>query len=280
MSSSQKPSARSNLQLRVISGIVLIVGALTLTWAGGIWYRLLCVAIGAAVLYEWISMTLPNGSQPVHRVLLSVILGAVLVLLLVGAPATVLLPVLAGSLVLGVIHAVVSKAGFWPVSGLAYSALVAVSLALLRGADHAGLVVTLFLFAVVWCTDIFAYFVGRAIGGPKLAPSISPGKTWSGAVGGTTAAVIAGILVAHFAGMTWGLGALALLVVGLSVISQIGDLFESKLKRLCSVKDSSQMIPGHGGVMDRVDGLATAAMALYIIGICFATIENPAAAFF
>lgn len=140
--------------------------------------------------------------------------------------------------------------------------------------------VTLFLFAIVWCTDIFAYFVGRAVGGPKLAPSISPGKTWSGAVGGTIAAVVAGILVAHFAGMAWGLAMLALLVVGLSVISQIGDLFESRLKRLCSVKDSSQLIPGHGGVMDRVDGLATAALALYIVGAAFAGPDHPAAAFF
>lgn len=280
MSVAGKSAGRSNLQLRVISGIILIIGALALTWAGGIWFRLLCVAIGAAVLYEWTGMTLPNGSQGVHRVLLSVLLGTVLVLLLVGAPASVLLPVLAGSVVLGVIHAVVCKAGFWPVAGLAYAALVSVSLALLRGADHAGLMVTLFLFAIVWCTDIFAYFVGRAVGGPKLAPSISPGKTWSGAVGGTIAAVVAGILVAHFAGMAWGLAMLALLVVGLSVISQIGDLFESRLKRLCSVKDSSQLIPGHGGVMDRVDGLATAALALYIVGAAFAGPDHPYAAFF
>lgn len=276
----KKSAGRSNLQLRVMSGIVLIVAVLALTWAGGMWFRLLCVGIGAAVLYEWTSMTLPNDSQPAHRVVLSVLLGAVLVLLLTGAPASILLLVAAAGLVVGIVHAVVVKAGVWPVAGLAYAALCAISLAMLRGSDADGLVVTLFLFAIVWSTDIFAYFVGRSIGGPKLAPSISPGKTWSGAIGGTVAAVVAGLLVALYAGMAWGLMALALLVVVLSIVSQLGDLFESRLKRKYQVKDSSHLIPGHGGVMDRVDGLAAAALALYLVGALVAGPDHPAQAFF
>lgn len=273
-------AGRSNLQQRVLSGIVLIAVALGLTWLGGFWYRLLCVAIGAAVLYEWTAMTVPQESARTHRLLLAGLLGIVLAALLYGVAAPVLFVLIAAALVIGIVHAAVSGAGFWAVTGLGYAALCAVTLALLRGADNAGLMVTLFLFAVVWATDILAYFVGRAVGGPKLAPSISPGKTWSGAVGGTIAAVIAGVAVASFAGFAWSLAGLAALVVVLSIVSQAGDLFESRLKRMFSVKDSSNLIPGHGGVMDRVDGLAAAALMLYLVGAASGGLDHPAGAFF
>jgi len=118
----------------------------------------------------------------------------------------------------------------------------------------------------VWATDIFAYFVGRAIGGPKLAPRISPGKTWSGAIGGAVAAIIAGTAVvwSFFSADDLRIPVLALV---LSVCSQIGDLFESFIKRRFGVKDSSHLIPGHGGVMDRVDGLIFACFAAFLLAI-------------
>jgi phosphatidate cytidylyltransferase len=118
----------------------------------------------------------------------------------------------------------------------------------------------IFIFAVVWATDILAYFTGRAIGGPKLAPRISPGKTWSGAIGGAVSGVIAGVAVflSHF---SLDDVRIPLLALALSVASQIGDLFESYMKRRFGVKDSSRLIPGHGGVMDRVDGLVFACFA-------------------
>lgn len=275
-----KPAGMSNLQQRILSGIVLIVGVLLLTWAGGVWYRLLCAAIAAGVLYEWTAMTVPGSAHAAHRILLTVLLATVLALLVWGSSAGVLLLVLAVALLVGAAHAAMTKTGFWAVSGLAYAGLCAISLAFLRGSDMVGLITTLFLFAVVWATDIMAYFVGRAVGGPKLAPSISPGKTWSGAVGGTVAAVIAGFAVAAYAGSALMPLALIGLVVLLSVVSQAGDLFESRLKRLFSVKDSSQLIPGHGGVMDRVDGLAVAAFALFVIGAFSAGLDTPAYAFF
>lgn len=132
-----------------------------------------------------------------------------------------------------------------------------------------GFVSILFIFAVVWSTDILAYFVGRAIGGPKLAPSISPGKTWSGAIGGAVAAVIGGGAVS----MAYH-GRISLLVLGLafilSVFSQIGDLFESFVKRRFQVKDSSHLIPGHGGFMDRVDGLVFACFTVFLIAFVHA----------
>lgn len=274
-----KPAGPSNLQLRVVSAIVLIVAVLALTWAGGVWYRILSAAIAGAVLYEWMAMSLP-AAERAHRLLLSLLLAVVLVLLVAGSSATLLLALLGAGVVVAVLHAAWLKLGFWPAAGLAYAGLCGISLAFVRGGDMAGLYATLFLFAVVWATDIFAYFVGRAVGGPKLAPSISPGKTWSGAIGGAVFAIVAGALVAHYAGSTWGIGAIVAVALLLSVISQAGDLFESRLKRLFSVKDSSQLIPGHGGVMDRVDGLAAAAFALFVVGALAAGADTPAHAFF
>jgi phosphatidate cytidylyltransferase len=153
------------------------------------------------------------------------------------------------------------------------------SLAWLRDADHAGLVAILFLFAVVWATDIAAFFVGRSLGGPKLAPAISPGKTQSGALGGAAGGVLAGVALAAFADLD-NLPLMALLAFLLSVVSQIGDLFESWVKRRHGVKDSGNLIPGHGGVMDRVDGLVAAAFALYVVGALLSGADTPAQALF
>ncbi len=272
-------SGPSNLQQRVLSGAVLIVVALALTWAGGIWYRVLAAAISGAVLYEWLSMT-ARAEAVSHRWLAIGLLAILLALLLAGQPISFLLMALVGAVFVTAAHAVKIEAGYWVTLGLAYAGLLGLALAGLRGSDAAGLSATLFLFAVVWATDILAYFVGRAIGGPKLAPSISPGKTWSGAIGGTVAAVLAGGGVAHLLGSPLGLGAVLALTFLLSVLSQIGDLFESAIKRRFGAKDSSQLIPGHGGVMDRVDGLAVAAFALFLLGVAIAGPDAPARAFF
>lgn len=269
----------SNLQQRVLSGIVLIAVALTLTWAGGIWYRLLAAVISGAVLYEWLSMT-AQGEKPSNRWLAIGLLAVLLILLVSGASISFLSMALVGAVIVTGAHAVRFEAGFWPTLGLAYAGLLGVALSALRGDDAVGLYATLFLFAVVWATDILAYFVGRAVGGPRLAPSISPGKTWSGAVGGTVSALIAGLAVASYFGSPLGWAALAVLILVLSVVSQIGDLFESSIKRRFGAKDSSQLIPGHGGVMDRVDGLATASFALFLIGALLAGPDAPAGAFF
>lgn len=272
-------AGRSNLQQRVASAVVLVALALALTWAGGFWYRILCAGIAGAVLYEWMTMALPREAAA-HRIVLAVLLAVVLAMMLAGVPAATLLLALAAAVIVGAAHAAYDQRGFWPVAGLAYAGLSAISLAALRGGDAAGLAATLFLFAVVWATDILAYFVGRAIGGPKLAPSISPGKTWSGAIGGTIAGIIAGGAVALYADIVWGVLATAVLTLVLSVVSQVGDLFESSLKRRFGTKDSSGLIPGHGGVMDRVDGLVAAAFMLFIIGAAASGLDAPAHALF
>jgi phosphatidate cytidylyltransferase len=171
------------------------------------------------------------------------------------------------------VHGWLGRQGVWYASGVAYAGVSAATLSLLRGDDRAGLLALLFLFAVVWATDVLAYFVGRAVGGPRLAPAISPGKTWSGAVGGAVGGLVAGAAFAAFAGWSaWT----AVLALGLAVVSQFGDLLESFLKRRQGVKDSSHLIPGHGGMMDRIDGLVAAGWALYVIGALFGSADNPA----
>ena len=163
----------------------------------------------------------------------------------------------------------------WMVAGLLYAAVLALAPAVLRGDAVLGFVAIVFLFAVVWSTDVFAYFAGRALGGPKLLPAVSPKKTWSGAAGGTLGAVAAGLIVVKVAGLqlTLGVAAVALL---LSVVSQLGDLLESAIKRRFNAKDASHLIPGHGGLMDRLDGFLTAALAAAMVGLLRGGLEAPA----
>jgi phosphatidate cytidylyltransferase len=141
-----------------------------------------------------------------------------------------------------------------------------------------GEVAVLFLFAVVWSTDVLGYFVGRTIGGPRLAPPVSPNKTWSGACGGALGAVAAGTAAAAVSG-DMALPVAAAVAFVLSVASQAGDLFESAVKRRFGVKDASHVIPGHGGLMDRLDGFIAASGVAALIGIMRAGADAPAGGF-
>jgi phosphatidate cytidylyltransferase len=154
----------------------------------------------------------------------------------------------------------------WVAGGIPYAGALGIAPIVLRADDEAGFLAVIFLFAVVWTTDIVAYFVGRAAGGPKLLPQVSPNKTWSGALAGTLAAATVALIVTKVAVLT-GLFAIATLAVVLSVLAQVGDLFESFLKRKFGAKDSSHLIPGHGGLMDRLDGFVTASVAAALIGL-------------
>lgn len=259
----------SNLYLRVVSALVLGVLVLGAILLGGIAFRLLAAAMAGLVFHEWMHMR-PPASSP-HRVLAWCLLALALAALVAGLAAPVALAVLAAGVLVVSVHAGFLGLGFWSVWGMAYAGVPAIALSALRDtAAPTGLALVLFLFVVVWATDILAYFVGRAVGGPKLAPAISPGKTWSGAVGGAIGAVLAGTAGAVFFGARPAhLAALAVVALALSVAAQAGDLFESAVKRRHGVKDSGTLIPGHGGVMDRVDGLVAAAVLLYLLMVLY-----------
>src|SRR5690606_16437385 len=164
----------------------------------------------------------------------------------------------------------------WVGAGLFYAAAVLIPVAMLREHAAFGFIIVLWLFAAVWATDTGAYFAGRAFGGPKLAPSISPKKTWSGAIGGTLAGLVASQLVLFAGGVAWHPmhTAAAFLVI---VAAQFGDLFESAIKRRFAVKDASTLLPGHGGVMDRLDGFLFGALVALIIGLIAGGVQAPAA---
>lgn len=272
------PKGRSNLQLRVISAVILALAVLALTFIGGVAFRLLAAGIAAAMFYEWAAMSRTPANALLQR-MLAVLLALVLLAMAVGAEAGTVLLLAGAGVAVAAVAGLLLGVGRSGAAGFAYAALAGISLGFLRGDDFSGLSAILFLFATVWATDILAYFVGRAVGGPKLAPSISPGKTWSGAIGGTIGGVMAGLAAAVMLGQPAG-GWVAAVALLLSVVSQIGDLFESAVKRRHGVKDSGTLIPGHGGVLDRVDGLVAAAFALYVIGWLAAGPDNPAQALF
>ena len=147
---------------------------------------------------------------------------------------------------------------FWPVVGVLYVGICCLSLIILRADPTEGLGLVLAFFSIIWATDIGAYLVGRTLGGPKLAPAISPNKTWSGAMGGLLCGVLAGFLVARAMDLSYGSAVLVVMSAAISVVSQIGDLIESWWKRYFGVKDSGNIIPGHGGILDRIDGVLLA----------------------
>jgi phosphatidate cytidylyltransferase len=217
----------------------------------------------------------PAASSPVLgnfglRVVSAAVLAPpVLAAVWVGSPWFDLLVVIAALLMLwewdGLVRAAPSRAA-WRLGGLVYILVPCTFLAWLRADPESGRLAIVWLFAVVWATDTGAYAFGRAIGGPRLAPAISPKKTWAGLIGGMVSAAAAGAAVIAFAGSDAmaGFAVAAGLIGG---VSQSGDLFESWVKRRFGVKDSSNLIPGHGGLLDRVDGLLAAALALALIEI-------------
>ena len=188
----------------------------------------------------------------------------VLAMVHVGGMAFEVLLTIAAVILVSECSQMVGRHKGWVIAGGLYVAAAIAALWWLRtggeSGDEAGRITVYWLFAVVWGSDLGGYFVGRTIGGPKLAPAISPNKTWSGFFGGVVLAVVFSWGVASFYGTPHI--TLVVLAVGISVVSQLGDLLESAVKRHFGVKDSGAIIPGHGGLFDRVDGLVAAAIAL------------------
>ncbi|MGE0564567.1 MAG: phosphatidate cytidylyltransferase [Pseudolabrys sp.] len=264
---------RSNLTLRIASAIVLAPIAIAAAWFGGWLFVGFWFAAAVAVLWEWLSLT---GARASRLLFPSAALALAVTALVAGRerPLAAMLVVLLGAIAVAVFAP--SERRSWVMGGVVYAGALLLAPVLLRADAQLGFAAIVFLFGVVWATDILGYFVGRAVGGPKLAPAISPGKTWAGAIGGTAAAIGVAYVGARLLGASGGPLALIVLAVLLSIVAQCGDLLESWIKRRFDAKDASHIIPGHGGVMDRLDGFWAAALVAAIIGILRGGFEAPA----
>ncbi|QOZ29832.1 phosphatidate cytidylyltransferase [Bradyrhizobium sp. CCBAU 51753] len=246
--------------MRVVAALVLAPVAIMLAYVGGIAWTLLVTLAAIGLFVEWLMVTdvgrelrvVGPGVAALLLAGLGLIAGridAALIVLAIGAVAVALTS---------------GERRNWATVGLLYAAAAEVASVLVRLDTAKGFGALMFVLLVVWVTDIGGYFAGRSIGGPKLWVRISPKKTWAGAIGGFAASLL---VAAGFAAFEIGSTA-PLLVLGavLSVVSQLGDLFESAVKRRFGVKDSSHIIPGHGGVLDRLDGFVAAVIVAAILG--------------
>ncbi len=267
---------RREFYLRVVSAAVLIPIVLVATWVGGWLFGLLIVAVAALVMVEWCDIT-GHSRAPALDWVAGMIVVAALITCLLGAPRLG-----AAFLAAGVALALLGRLGGicsrWLALGILYAGLSGGALILLRGGDS-GFAAIVFLFAVIWVSDIAAYFVGRTVGGPKLWPAVSPNKTWSGAIGGLVGGAAAGTATAAAAGYGPAAGLVAVAAV-ISVAGQAGDLAESSLKRRFGKKDSGTIIPGHGGVMDRVDALVIGALVATVVGVLRTGWQDPGSGLF
>jgi phosphatidate cytidylyltransferase len=264
--------AGNELALRIASALVLAPLAIAAAYFGGWPFAIFWSLAAVIVFWEW--TTLVAGGD--RRALL-MLGGAALVLSLAlvgsGRLTGMLVVIVMG--VMGTAPLAPAQRRGWVAGAVPYAGAIGIAPMVLRSDDEYGFVAVLFLFAIVWATDITAYFIGRMIGGPKLLPRVSPNKTWSGALGGLTGAIIAAIAIAKGAGLA-GWFSLATIAAILSAFAQAGDLFESLLKRKFGAKNSSHLIPGHGGLMDRLDGFVVAAAVAALIGILRGGLEAPA----
>jgi phosphatidate cytidylyltransferase len=280
----QKPDAvpkpgrfGSDVAIRTRSAIVLGLSVLALTALGGWAFSVFAAVLCGLVFREWLFVTGFRRSIVVPGDL-TVAAAAVVVLYAIFGWSVAL----AGSLLMIVLVVVADPkllrgtgSRLWAGFGVVYAVLPAIALESLRASPTLGFWAIIFLYAVVWSTDIAAFFAGRAFGGARLMPAISPKKTWSGAIGGLCGAIVAGGIVSLLAKCPVFVPVIVLAAIA-SIVTQAGDLFESWIKRRFLVKDSGQLIPGHGGVMDRVDGLVAAALLLAIVGWCRSGLTDAA----
>ncbi len=259
----------SDVGVRTLSALILAPVVLADIWYGGIWFEVFAAFLGVLMAHEW---TIIAHGRSTSQFALHVL--AALVAAFVPREAGVHVALSAIFLIAAIAYAGVAfgprAKSWWNYVGVPYVALPVLALVILRHDPQWGLHAIMWLVAVVWAADILAYFAGRLIGGPKLAPRISPKKTWAGLGGAIAGSAIAGGLY----GWSVELWVLPLVVMAglLAIVEQGGDMMESAFKRHYGVKDSGQLIPGHGGVMDRVDGLIAVVVVAGIIGY----LRNPA----
>jgi len=247
---------------RVAAAVAMGSVAVAATWIGGFLFAAFWWLASIVVLWEW--QRLVGGER---LIVARVVAGAVALALaalwaLHDSIAGVVAALILGAAVVGWIAG--GRQGIWAAAGVLYAGALVASVGLLRVSPSFGMASILWLFAVVWGADIAAYFAGRLIGGPRLWPRVSPGKTWAGAIVGAFAGAVLGLMLGAW---TNRLAALFWLGLATAIVSELGDLFESALKRRFGVKDSSGLIPGHGGLMDRLDAFTSASFFAAVVAI-------------
>jgi phosphatidate cytidylyltransferase len=250
-----------NLLMRVVAALVLAPLAIAAAYAGSWWWIVPVTLLAIGIFVEW--LTVVGSARETSVIAAGVVALAVAGLCLGFARVELALAALA----LGVAATALlsSRQRGWTSGGFLYAGAAQMASILVRLDPATGFVALVFVMLVVWVTDIGGYFAGRGIGGAKLWPRVSPNKTWAGAIGGFGASlVVAAGFAALDLGQAWPL---LMLAAVLSVVAQLGDLFESAVKRRFGVKDSSHIIPGHGGLMDRLDGFVAAMVLAAIFGL-------------
>jgi phosphatidate cytidylyltransferase len=257
------PWLSRNLKLRIVSGAVLAAIAFGLAYAGPLPFAVLILACALVISWEW--GRLVRGATFdlwffVHAIAVTV------AIVLAGAGYAALSLAVLAIAAITLIPLYVGRGARLSALGVFYVGLPAVALLWLRSDEPYGFMVVLFIFAVVWSSDTAAYAAGRSIGGPKLWPRVSPNKTWSGLIGALCAGGLAASVIAM---LEPDAGTLRLILIGvaLALIAQAGDLAESALKRVFGLKDASELIPGHGGFMDRMDSIVAAAVAAALLAL-------------
>jgi len=250
-----------NLLVRVLAALVLAPLAIAIAYSGG-WLWATLVTLASIGLYvEWLMII--GLAREMRVTVAGVAALAIGGICLIAGRIDAALIVLAIGLV--AVALVSPERRNWTATGFLYAAAAEIAAVLVRLDSDNGFAALMFVLLVVWVTDIGGYFAGRGIGGPKLWPRVSPKKTWAGAIGGFVASLV---IAASFAALGLGkTGALLLVAAFFSIVSQLGDLFESAVKRRFGVKDSSQIIPGHGGLLDRLDGFVAAVVVAAIFGV-------------
>lgn len=248
------------LRQRIASSIVLVIVVVGAAALGGWTFATLVLVAAVIMSVEWAKLVATGSGWQALALATAAVPAASIVALTAGRPGLAALVLALGALAV----ALASGRFGWcaperAAGGVLYVGIPLFALTWLRGDTEGGLHQFLWLLIVIGATDTCAYLVGRLVGGPRLAPRISPGKTWAGLIGGVAGASLLGAVVGH--GLGAGLALCATMAGILALIGQAGDLFESFLKRRAGVKDSGHLIPGHGGLLDRVDGLVFAAPA-------------------
>jgi phosphatidate cytidylyltransferase len=257
-----------NLVLRIAAAVVLAPGAIAVAYLGGWPWAVLATAVAIGLFIEWLAIV---GAARDFRVL---VIGCLTLLvcgiaLAFAKPAPALVAALLG---IGGLAVLGDQPRRWTATGLGYAAAALIASILVRLDPEHGFSALVLILMVVWGADIGGYFAGRSLGGPKLWPRVSPKKTWAGAIGGLVLSLVVGLGfgLAGFGKVV----PLVVLAAVLSCVSQLGDLFESAVKRRFGVKDSSHLIPGHGGLMDRLDGYVAAVVAAALIGLTRAPLDG------